>query len=84
MRLKLELQKIEIDREKMEHINFAYNEQITYWKKAALNRVLNGRGEKELVDLALPRVLLIRKEKIKKTLKIDEIIFLFKIYIFNT
>ena len=72
------------DREKMEHINFAYNEQITYSKKAALNRVLNGREEKELVDLAPSRVLLIRKEKIKKTLKIDEMIFLFKIYIFNT
>ena len=38
--------KIEIDQEKMEYINFAYNEEITYWKKAALDRVLNERKEK--------------------------------------
>ena len=25
--------KIEIDQEKMEYISFAYNEEITYWKK---------------------------------------------------
>ena len=25
--------KIETDQEKMEYINFAYNEGITYWKK---------------------------------------------------
>ena len=48
--------KIEIDQEKMEYINFAYNEKITYWKKAALDRVSNERGAKELVDLAPPRV----------------------------
>ena len=36
----------------MEYINFAYNEEITYWKKAALARVANDREEKELADLA--------------------------------
>ena len=30
--------KIEIDQEKMEYINFPYNEEITYWIKAALAR----------------------------------------------
>ena len=70
--------KIKIDQEKMEHINFAYNEEIIYWKKAALDRVLNEGEEKELVDLALLRVLLIRKEKIEKTVNIDEIIFYLK------
>ena len=44
--------RIEIDQENMEYINFAYNEEITYCKKAALDRVLNEREEKELVDLA--------------------------------
>ena len=39
--------KLEIDQEKMEYINFAYNEKITYWKKAALDRVSNERGAKE-------------------------------------
>ena len=70
--------RIEIDQENMEYINFAYNEEITYCKKAALDRVLNEREEKELVDLAPPRVLLIRKEKIEKTVNIDEIIFYLK------
>ena len=68
--------KIEIDQEKTEYINFAYNEEITYWKKAVLDRVLKGRDEKELVDLAPSRVLLIRKEKIEKIVNIDEIIFI--------
>ena len=36
----------------MEYINFDYNKGITYWKKTALDRVLNEREEKELVDLA--------------------------------
>ena len=44
--------RIEIDQENMEYINFAYNEEITYCKKAALDRVSNEREEKELVDLA--------------------------------
>ena len=43
--------KIEINQEKMEYINFAYKEEITFWKKEALARVLNEREEKELVDL---------------------------------
>ena len=68
--------KIEIDQEKTEYINFAYNEETTYWKKAVLDRVLKDRDEKELVDLAPSRVLLIRKEKIEKIVNIDEIIFI--------
>ena len=43
-----------------------------------MDRVLNEREEKELVDLAPPRVLLICKEKIKKIANIDEIIFYLK------
>ena len=67
--------KIEMDQEKMEYMNFAYNEEIIYWKKAALDRILNEREENKLVDLAPPKVLLIRKEKIEKIVNIDEIIF---------
>ena len=44
--------RIEIDQENMEYINFDYNKGIAYWKKTALDRVLNEREEKELVDLA--------------------------------
>ena len=44
--------KIEMDvnQKKMEYINYAYNEEIIYWKKAALARVLNESEEKDLVD----------------------------------
>ena len=70
--------KIEIDQEKMEYKNSTYNEEITYWKKAALARLLNESDEKELVDLAPPRVLLIRKDKIEKAANIDETIFYLK------
>ena len=38
--------KIEIDQEKMEYINFADNDEITYWKKAALDRVLKREKKK--------------------------------------
>ena len=41
-------------------------------------RVLNESEEKELVDLAPWRVLLICKEKSEKTVNIDEIIFYLK------
>ena len=75
---KFRTRKIEIDQEKMEYVNFAYNEEITYWDKVAFDMVLNEREEKELVDLAPPRVLLIRKEKIDKTVNINEIIFYLK------
>ena len=47
-------------------------------KKAAWARVLNQCEEKKLVDLAPSRVLLIRKEKSRKTVNIDEIIFYLK------
>ena len=55
--MKLELKKIEIEvnQEKVEYISYAYNKEITYWKKAALERVLNESEEKELADLAHKR-----------------------------
>ena len=44
-------------------------------------RVLNESEEKELIDLAPSRVLLIRKEKSEKIVNIDEIIFYLKLCI---
>ena len=72
---------IEVHQEKMEYINYSYNEEITYWKKAALAGVWNESEEKELVDSAPQRVLLIWKEKIEKSVNIDEIIFYLKLCI---
>ena len=69
---------IQVNQEKIDHINYVYNKEITYWKKAALGRVLNESEEKELQDLAPSRIFLIRKEKSEKTVKIDEIIFYLK------
>ena len=43
-----------------------------------MERVLNENEEKELLDLAPSRILLIRKEKSEKTVNIDEIIFYLK------
>ena len=39
----------------IEYVSYAYNEEITYWKKTALERVLNESEEKELADLAHKR-----------------------------
>ena len=68
----------EVNQETTDYINYAYNKEITCWKEAALERVLNESKEKEMIDLAPSRVLLIRNEKSKKTVNIDEIIFFFK------
>ena len=73
----------EVNQEKIDYISYAYNEEIAYWKKSALARVLNESKEKELIDLAPSRVLLICKEKSEKTVNIDQMILL-KIYVFNT
>ena len=73
----------EVNQEKIDYISYAYNEEIAYWKKSALARVLNESKEKELIDLAPSRVFLIRKEKSEKTVNIDQMILL-KIYVFNT
>ena len=37
---------VEVDEKKMEYINYAYNEEMTYWKKPALAKVLNESEEK--------------------------------------
>ena len=40
---------IEVNQEKITYINYAYNKEITYLKKATLARVLNESEEKELI-----------------------------------
>ena len=48
--------KIEVNQEKKDYINYAFSEEIKYWKKAALERVSTESEEKELVDLAPLRI----------------------------
>ena len=43
---------IEVNQERIDYINYAYSEEMTYWKKATLERVSAESEEKELVDLA--------------------------------
>ena len=54
---------MEVNQEKIDYVNYVYNKEITYWKKVALERVLNESEERELLHLAPSRILLIRKEK---------------------
>ena len=67
--MKLELKKIELEvnQEKIDYINYAYNEEMRNQKKTTLAQVLNETEEKELIDLAPSKVLLIRKEKSENT-----------------
>ena len=67
--MKLELKKkkkIEVNQEKRAYINYAYIEEITYWKKAVLERISTESEEKELVDLSPLRVSLIRKIRVQR------------------
>ena len=70
--------RIEIDQEKGGVYKFCLQWKDNVLEKAALDRVLNERAEKELVDLAPRRILLIRKEKIKKRANTDETIIYLK------
>ena len=38
MKSKLKTKKIEVNQEKIDYINYVYNKEIAYWKKAALER----------------------------------------------
>ena len=46
-KVEVRTKEIEVNLEKKEYINYAYNVEITYWGKAALARVLNESEEKE-------------------------------------
>ena len=46
-------ERIEINQDMINYINYAYCEVVTYWSKAALEIVLTESEEKELIDLAL-------------------------------
>ena len=68
----------EVNQEKIDYRDYAHNEEITYWRKAALERVLTEGEKRELMDLAPSTVFLIRKAKSVKAVSIDEIMFYLK------
>ena len=47
---------IEVNQDKIDYKNYAYSEEVTYWRKAALEKVSTESEEKELMDLAPSRV----------------------------
>ena len=69
---------VEIHQEKVDFINDAYEKELRYWKRAALESVSTENEAKELIELAPARVILVRKVKNEKTVNIDEIIFYLK------
>ena len=70
--------KVEIHQEKVDFINDAYEKELRYWKRAALESVSTENEAKELIDLAPSRVILVRKVKNEKMVNIDEIFFCLK------
>ena len=73
-----------MNQDKIDHINYVHSEEITYWKKEALERFSSESEEKELIDLAPSTVSLICKVKSVKTVIVDKIFFLLKIEVFIT
>ena len=69
---------VEIHQEKVDFINDAYQKELRYWKRAALESVSTENEAKELTELAPSRVILVRKVKNEKIVKIDEIMFYLK------
>ena len=71
---------VNLSQGKINFINDAYQKELLYWKKAALKMASTENEAKELTDLALSRVFLIRKAAVKnaKKMNINEIIFYLK------
>ena len=69
---------VEIHQEKVDFVNDAYEKELQYWKRAALESVSTKSEAKELIDLAPSRVILVRKVKNEKMVNIDETIFYLK------
>ena len=69
---------VEIHQEKVDFINDAYEKELRYWKRAALESVSTKNEAKELIELAPARVIWVQKVKNEKIVNIDEIIFYLK------
>ena len=67
---------VEIHQEKVDFINDAYEKELRYWKRAALESVSTKNEARELIELAPRRVILVRKVKNQKVVNIEEIFFI--------
>ena len=63
----------------IDYINYAYKEEVTYWKKATLESILNQERRKKINRLNTSKVSLIRKVKIVKTVYIYKILLKIKV-----
>ena len=54
---------VEIYQEKIDFINDAYEKELRYWKRVALESVSTENEARELIELAPRRVTLVRKVK---------------------
>ena len=59
----------------MDFLNDAYEKELRYWKRAALESVSTKNEARELIELAPMRVILVCKVKNQKVANIEEIIF---------
>ena len=66
---------VDIHQEKADFINDAYEKELRYWKRAALESVSTKNEARELIELAPMRVILVCKVKNQKVANIEEIIF---------
>ena len=69
---------VEIHQEKVDFINDAYEKELRYWKRVALESVSTEIEARESIELAPRRVILVRKVKNSKLVNIEEIIFYLK------
>ena len=69
---------VNLSQEKIEFINDAYQKELHYWKKVALESVLTKNGRKQVTDLAPPRSFLARNAAIKNVKNVYGIIFYLK------
>ena len=70
--------KVELDQEKVDFINDAYEKGLRYWKRAALESISNENEARELIELAPRKVILVPKAKNQKLVNIEEIILYLK------
>ena len=69
---------VEVHQEKVDFINDAYEKELRYWKRAALESVSTEIEARESIELAPRRVILVRKVKNPKVVNFEEIIFYLK------
>ena len=69
---------VEIHQEKVDFINYAYEKELRYWKRAALESVSTENEVRGLTELGPVRVILVRKVNNQKVVNIEEIIFYLK------